>query len=111
MHPRETHHSGPLDEAYALDELTARVPSFQGASVCAPEPEETQVLIELTSRTGRTFYRSLVVEHNGDDVLSVRLPEGFRALAETIGIDPFGVYFEGYLETLARIAFRKMTGQ
>ena len=75
-----------------------------------PMPEQTAVFVDLVAKDGIVVRVTMTVDHVNGEILYVHLPENFRCFAEPIGVDPYATCFEGYLETLARVAFQKMGG-
>jgi hypothetical protein len=86
-----------------LDELEPRRPLLAG------DCDETAVRIDVPTRNGGLAFASCVVLHRGDDVVDVRLPEGHMAYATAAGL-PYeaAAEFEGFLCTLARMAFARL---
>jgi hypothetical protein len=97
---------------HELDELDEMQPWFNGrravTASLAGDCEETAVRIDVPSKSGGVIFASVVVLHRGDDVVDVRLPDGFMAYADAAGL-PYeaAAEFEGFLCTLARMAFAR----
>jgi hypothetical protein len=70
-------------------------------------PEETAVRIEIPADNGGILLAHCIVVHDGTEVLDVRPPPDWRALANAAGIPYPAQCFEGYIETLARFAFAR----
>jgi hypothetical protein len=70
-------------------------------------PDEIAVRIELATVDGGTLLATCVIVHDGTEILDVRLPCDWRALASAAGIPSHCSAFEGYLEVLARFAFSR----
>jgi hypothetical protein len=74
------------------------------------EPEQVGVLVDIVGfRNGResTVRAWFTVLHRGDDVVDVRLPDGWRALCSAVGLDAESTDTEGYIATLAKLKFAR----
>lgn len=47
------------------------------------------------------------IVHSGARLISVQLPEGWRVLCRTVGLDDESPATKGYLVTLAKLAFAR----
>ncbi len=86
---------------HAILEQDELEPDSLGAS------EQTAVTIEIWSHTGSMLACRCIVQHYADTVLRVSFPPDWRALVQALGHDPYDTAVEGYLETLAKMAFRR----
>jgi hypothetical protein len=85
-----------------------------GAFPLAGDAEQTAVAVEIRGfRNGKeaTWGEWFTVTHNGDDIVSVGFPAGWRAACRQVGLDDELIATEGYLETLARLAFARRGGR
>jgi hypothetical protein len=72
--------------------------------------EQTAVLVTIVGvRDGEeaTFDAWVTIDHDGERVLYVYLPDGWRAMCRQVGLDDELTAIEGYVETLARIEFAR----
>lgn len=69
--------------------------------------DHTMVRVELSSHTGATLVADFEIVHVDDDVRHIGFPQGWRYLVRTLGHDPSDTAVEGWLETLAKMAFRR----
>jgi hypothetical protein len=60
-------------------------------------------------REGReaSWRAQFVVRHDGERIVDVRLPDGWRAICRHVGLDDESTDSEGYLATLAKLQFAK----
>lgn len=73
--------------------------------------DQTAVKVEAWSHDGAMLACTCIVQHDGETVVRVGFPPDFRVLARKLGHDPYDSSFEGYLETLAKMAFRARGGR
>lgn len=74
------------------------------------DPEQTAVFVEIRGvRDGleTSWSAWFSVDHFGDRIVHVSLPDGWRAICRQLGLDDECCATEGYLETLARLEFAR----
>jgi hypothetical protein len=72
------------------------------------DPEQTTVLVELTGpKLGAVVVCQCVVSHFGTEPVGVTFAPDWRIHAQAVGLDAFLPSTEGFIETLARIAFAR----
>lgn len=68
--------------------------------------EHTFVSVDIAAPSGATITRSFEIAHTGDTVHRVAFPEGWKHTVAALGHDPSDTDLEGWLCTLAKMAFR-----
>lgn len=68
--------------------------------------EHAVVFVDIVGHDGAIVTRDFEIAHTGDTVHRVAFPEGWKHTVAALGHDPSDTDVEGWLCTLAKMAFR-----